>query len=263
MLNRTRVRHVPFLSRWLTRLQYELISALKPRNDVLFMNFGFADTESVPLEPHDEIHRYPLQLYHHLAKQIDWTNADALEVSSGRGGGASYIMRRFKPRSYLGVDFSAKAVEFCRSQHAVPGLAFEHGNAEDLKFANQSFDAVVNVEASLYYPRAHKFFEHVRRMLKPSGHFLYTDLRFEEEEKAWIEQVRSIGLKMIKAQDITDKVLKGLELDREHRIQIINTHAPSALRKYFYFLSGLVPHSPMDTPKLPNRRYWSFVLQKI
>lgn len=263
MLNRTHVRHVPFLSRLITRLQYELISALKPQHDVLFMNFGFADTEQVTLEPHDEIHRYPLQLYHHLARQIDWTNADVLEVSSGRGGGASYIVRHFKPRSYLGVDFSARAVKFCRSHHAIPGLAFEHGNAEDLQFADHSFDVVVNVEASLYYPHAHKFFEHVMRVLKPGGHFLYTDLRFAEEEAAWIEHVRSIGLKVIKAQDITDNVLKGLELDRERRIYLINTYAPAALRKQFYFLSGLVPHSPMDTPKLPNRRYWSFVLQKV
>jgi SAM-dependent methyltransferase len=161
------------------------------------------------------------------------------------------------------VDFSSKAVEFCRSHHAIPGLAFEHGNAEDLKFANQSFDAVVNVEASLYYPRAYQFFEHVRRMLKPGGYFLYTDLRFEEEEKTWLDQVRSIGLKVIKAQDITDNVIKGLELDRERRIYLINTYAPALLRKPFYFLTGLKPDSPLDTPQLHNRRYWSFVLQKV
>jgi len=263
MINRTHVKHLPFLSRWLTRLQYEFISALKPRQDVLFMNFGFADSVPVPLEPQDEIHRYPLQLYHHLARQIDWTDTDALEVSSGRGGGASYIMRRFKPRSYLGVDFSAKAVEFCRNHHVIPGLNFKHGNAEDLQFADQSFDTVVNVEASLYYPHAHKFFSHVRRLLKTGGHFLYTDLRFEEEEKAWIEQVKSIGLKVIREDDITDNVLKGLELDRERRIHIVNSHAPAFLRRFFYLMSGLVPHAPTDTPRLPNRRYWSFVLQKI
>lgn len=264
MLNRTHVRHFPFLSRWITRLQYEFISALKPRHDVLFMNFGYDDSgsEPIPLEPQDEVNRYPLQLYHHLARHIDWTNADALEVSSGRGGGASYIVRRFKPRSYHGLDLSSRAVAFCRSHHVLPGLTFEHGNAEELQFADGSFDVVVNVEASLYYPHAHKFFEHVRRVLKPGGYFLYTDLRFEEEEAAWIEQVRSIGLKVIKTRDITANVLKGLELDRERRIHLVNANAPAPLRKRFYFMSGLVPLAPLDPPQLPNRRYWSFILQK-
>lgn len=265
MINRTSVRHLPFLIRWLIRLQYELISALRPRHDLLFMNFGYADPDSEPilLEPPDEAHRYPLQLYHQLAQKIDWTNADILEVSSGRGGGASYIMRRFKPRSYHGVDLSANAVAFCRSHHAIPGLTFERGSAEDLRFSDDSFDAVVNVEASLYYPHLHKFFHHVRRVLKTGGHFLYTDLRFMEEEKAWLEAVRSMGLKVIFAEDITGRVLKGLALDRERRIEVINTYSPAALRKHFYSLAGVVPHPSMEPPQLANRRYWSFVLRKV
>lgn len=266
MLNKLLFHRFPNLKSWITRIQYEFISTLNMKRDVLFMNFGYSDLHEgqapIPLEPEDELHRYPLQLYHHLAKQVQWTNADALEVSSGRGGGASYIMRRFKPRSYVGVDFSARAIEFCRSHHRFDGLRFEHGNAEDLKFPDESFDIVLNVEASLYYPNLDKFLDHVKRLLRPGGHFLYTDLRYEEKVDEWHKQLKDTGLKLIKEEDITGNVLKGLELDRERRIHLVDTYIPAILREQFYHFAGLKANTPGGNLHLDHRRYWMFVMQK-
>ena len=183
MLNKLLFHRFPNIKSWLTRIQYELISTFDRDKNAIFMNFGYTahhqGHEPIPLAKEEEIHRYPLQLYHHVARHIDWKNTDALEVSSGRGGGASFIMRYFKPRSYTGVDFSTRAVEFCRSHYKMDGLKFHHGNAEALTFPDNSFDVVVNVEASLYYPNITRFYEHVKRVLKPNGYFLYTDLRYE------------------------------------------------------------------------------------
>ncbi len=160
MLNKLLFHRFPNIKSWLTRLQYEMISSFDKDKNAIFMNFGYTahhqGNEPISLEEEDEIHRYPMQLYHHVAKHIDWQNADALEVSSGRGGGANFIMRHFKPRSYTGVDFSTRAIEFCREHYNIEGLNFHHGNAEDLIFPDNSFDVVVNVEASLYYPKHHK-----------------------------------------------------------------------------------------------------------
>ena len=104
MLNKLLFHNFPNIKSWLTRLQYELISMLDKDKNAIFMNFGYSShhkgNEPLPLEIEDEIHRYPLQLYHHVAKSIDWSGRDALEVSSGRGGGANFIMQYFKPRSY-------------------------------------------------------------------------------------------------------------------------------------------------------------------
>lgn len=266
MLNKQLFHHFPNLKSWLTRLQYEFVSALNLKKDVLFMNFGYTahhqGHEPIPLEPAEEIHRYPMQLYYHVAKHIDWKNANALEVSSGRGGGAHFIMRHFKPNSYTGVDFSSRAIEFCRTHYKVEGLKFHHGNAEALAFADNSFDVVVNVEASLYYPNIAKFFEHVKRVLKPNGYFLYTDLRYEEKVAIWHAQLKNMGLKLIKEEDITDNVLKALELDRVRRMQLVDKYIPAILRRQFYHFAGLTPDSPNTPPHLENRRYWYFVLQK-
>lgn len=266
MLNKLLFHRFPILKSWLTRIQYEFISALKPKHDLLFMNFGYTDhhqgMERIPLETQDEIHRYPLQLYHHLAKHAEWKNANALEVSSGRGGGASYIVRTFKPRSYVGVDFSTRAIEFCRSHHQLPGLSFEHGNAEDLKYPDNTFDIVINVEASLYYPNLDKFLAHVKRVLKPGGHFLYTDLRYEEKVEEWHKQLRDAGLKLIKEEDITNNVLEALEKDRARRTHLVDTYVPAFLREQFYHFAGLKANTPGGELHLEHRRYWVFIMQK-
>ena len=266
MLNKLLFHRFPKLKSWLTRLQYELVSTLIARKDVLFMNFGYTahhqGREPLPLDPEDESHRYPLQLYHHVARSIDWEGCDVLEVSSGRGGGANFIMRYFKPKSYMGVDFSTRAIEFCRKHYDHQGLKFRHGNAEALHFPDNSFDVVVNVEASLYYPNIMKFFEHVKRVLRPEGYFLYTDLRYEEKVAIWHAQLRSMGLILVKEEEITENVLKAMELDRERRIELVNKYVPAILRKQFYHFAGLTPDSPNAIPHLDNRRYWYFVLQK-
>jgi ubiquinone/menaquinone biosynthesis C-methylase UbiE len=267
MLNKLLFNHFPNIKSWLTRLQYELVSTIDKDKKAIFMNFGYTShykPDDIPLElaAEDEQHRFPLQLYHHVARSIDWKNVDALEVSSGRGGGANFIMQYFKPRSYTGVDFSTRAIEFCREHYQLSGLHFHHGNAETLDFPDNSFDVVVNIEASLYYPNITKFFEHVTRILKPEGYFLYTDLRYEEKVAIWHVQLRSMGLKLIKQEEITENVLKAIEMDRERRIQLVDKYVPAILRKQFYHFAGLTPDSPNGPPHLDNRRYWNFVLQK-
>ncbi|MCC7117000.1 MAG: class I SAM-dependent methyltransferase [Anaerolineales bacterium] len=267
MLNKMLFHQFPKFKSWLTRIQYEFVSTMVKDHGAVFMNFGYAprhsDVEPLELHPEDEYHRYPLQLYHHVAKHIGWNNVEALEVSSGRGGGAHFIMRHFKPKSYTGVDFSTRAIEFCRKHYKAEGLHFQHGNAEALNFPDNSFDVVVNVEASLYYPNISKFFAHVKRVLKPNGYFLYTDLRYQEKVEAWHKQLKEIGLKLVQSEDITDNVLKALELDREQRIRLIKTYSPKILQKIFYEFIGLDPNAPAENlPHLDNRRYWYFVLQK-
>lgn len=268
MLNKLLFHHFPNLKSWLTRLQYEFISHMDRDKEAIFMNFGYTahhqGSDPIPLQPEDEPHRYPLQLYHHVARSIEWDGRDVLEVSSGRGGGANFIMRYFKPRSYTGVDFSTRAVEFCRRQYKLHGLNFHHGNAEALPFPDNSFDVVVNVEASLYYPNLNKFLEHVRRILRPEGYFLYTDLRYEEKVAIWHAQLKNMGLRLIKQEEITDNVLKAMEMDRERRLQLVHKYIPKVLQKSFYHFAGLKPNAPRDgIPHLDNRRYWYFVLQKI
>jgi ubiquinone/menaquinone biosynthesis C-methylase UbiE len=56
-------------------------------------------------------------------------------------------VRTLGQASYTGLDLNRAGIDFCRKRHNLPGLDFVCGNAEDLPYADQSFDAVINVEA--------------------------------------------------------------------------------------------------------------------
>lgn len=129
---------------------------------------------ALPLSESDEPNRYCIQLYHQTASQVDLTGKEVLEVSCGAGGGASYIARNLGPASYTGLDLNPASIDLCRAKHRLPGLQFVQGDAQNLPFPDESFDAVVNVEASHQYPDFRGFLAEVARVLRPGGHFLYT-----------------------------------------------------------------------------------------
>ena len=112
---------------------------------------------ALPLAEFDEPNRFPIQLYHRTATQVDLSGKRVLEVSCGHGGGASYLVRTLHPASYTGLDLNPAGIAFCRKRHNLPGLDFVQGNAEDLPFADESFDAVINVESSHWLPSVRPF----------------------------------------------------------------------------------------------------------
>lgn len=220
----------------ITQAFYNLISNLDRDEQLVFMNYGYIsfDPNHQPpkLGPEDKNFRYQIQMYHYLASTVDWTDSHALEVGSGRGGGASFITRHFKPKSMTGVDLSDKAVAFCNQYHAgVDGLSFTQGDAEALQFPAESFDIIINVESSLYYPNVEKFFAHVVRLLKPGGHFLYADMRYLDEVETWRKQLQETGLELISEEDITKNAKHALALNQEYRKNLVKKYAPRILKK--------------------------------
>ncbi|QDU31359.1 Phthiotriol/phenolphthiotriol dimycocerosates methyltransferase [Anatilimnocola aggregata] len=68
------------------------------------------------------------------------------------------------------------------------GLSFVVGDAENLPFEDDTFDAVVNVESSHCYRSDPAFLAQVRRVLRTGGHVLFADLI-----GIWISWVRGQG----------------------------------------------------------------------
>ena len=111
---------------------YPLITRFVSQDDVTFLNYGYEDYPPVrlPLAAKDEPDRYPIQLYHRTATQVDLGGKQVLEVVCGPGGGASYLTRTLQLASYTGVGLNPLGINFCRQRHNVPGLNFVQGNAE-------------------------------------------------------------------------------------------------------------------------------------
>lgn len=195
---------------------YRFLSRLLIRDDVLFLNYGYEEAPpmALPLAASDEPDRYPIQLYHRTATQVDLAGKEVLEVSCGHGGGASYLMRTLHPARYTGLDLNTVGIEFCRKRHNLSALKFVQGNAESLPFPDQSFDAVINVEAAINYQNVPKFFAEVERVLRPGGHFLYADIRYADEIAAWEADLADIPMRLVSERSINAEVMRGLEKNR-------------------------------------------------
>jgi SAM-dependent methyltransferase len=234
---------------------YEAVPRWLPTPDVVFMNFGYAELEPEPasepdatpvlaLDPSDEPNRYPLQLYERVARQIDWTGLDAVEVGSGRGGGACYVMRRFAPRRYTGIDLSANAVDLCNRIHRIEGLAFRQGDAMNLPFEDASVDVVINIESSGLYPDIDRFYREVHRILRPGGRFLCADYRKTTNLPRWRDHIAKSPLERVREVDITANVALALQRDRAQRESLIARHVPRPLRSTFLRFAGLTGDRP-------------------
>jgi fatty-acid O-methyltransferase len=216
-------------------LVYPLITRFTG-DDAVFLNMGYEEDPpmALTLEASDEPNRFPIQLYHRTATQVDLTDKRVLEVSCGHGGGASYLMRTLHPASYTGLDLNRAGIDFCRKRHQMPGLDFVCGNAENLPFSDQSFDAVINIEASPYYPRFPRFLAEVARVLRPGGHFLYADIRPRDQIAQWEEELSNSPMRLMSERDISDEVARGLEK---------NTPRMKEANKKNHFPGFLVDHS--------------------
>ena len=251
-----------------TKYWYRYVNRTIGEDPIRFMNYGYApaaEDERIDLSPPDEVDRANIQLYHAVAGAIDLRDLCVMEMSCGRGGGASYVSRYLEPRLMVGVDRTLGAVEFCKRNHggnvaSPPGgsLEFVCGDALSFPFEARSFDAVVSVEASHCYPDFPAFLAEVRRVLRPDGFFLYTDFRDADECDAWHEQIAASGLAMQQEEDITGHVVRGLELNEERIQALIRKLAPWPLRgafRQFAGTRGSIMYKAFESRRIRYLRY--------
>jgi len=256
----------PHVQRGLIRAGYGVISTVVAKNTGLtFMNFGYAPLEpagaGIALRPEDEDNAYAIQLYHRVVGGRDLKGKDVLEVGSGLGGGASFIARYLEPRSVTGVDFAASAVAFCRRQHCVARLVFHHGDAQHLPFAANSFDVVVNVESSHCYPAFERFLDEVVRVLRPEGELLFADLRPRDKVAELREELQR-ALLVVEEERITANVFRALELYSDRRTTLIDTKAPSVLRKALRNFAAVKGTPTFESFRRGELEYVRFVARK-
>jgi ubiquinone/menaquinone biosynthesis C-methylase UbiE len=249
----------------LWRIWYPVLTRLTRRSPITFLNYGYSESDGAapPLAVADETDRPCIQLYDSVVRPISLRGLRVLEVSCGHGGGASYVARYFKPASMHGVDRNANAINLCRRRHKAPGLSFTVGNALALDFADGTFDAVVNVEASHCYPDVPRFLREVNRVLRPGGHFLYTDFREREPDSVVLhQQLQQSGLEIVLREDISPKVVRGMQLNTEKYMELIRRLVPPMLRKPAMRFAGVKGSAIYEELLSQTTVYLRYVLRK-
>ncbi len=246
---------------------YQSMSRFIKQDEWTFMNYGYADLNDdknlVILDRSDEENRLSYQLYNHLAAEIELEDKQILEVGSGRGGGASMIRKYHKPEKFIGLDFSGVAIKLCNRKLGAMGLTFVEGDAENMPFGAESFDAVINVESSHCYASMKSFVEEVARVLRPGGYFLFTDFR-EPQEIEELENIMSAsGFEVLKKRDITPNVIKALDMDHDRRIRTISKNVPVLFLKQFHEFAGVKDSVVYNQFIKGELLYLSLVMRKV
>ena len=248
------------LRKGIWKLWYPFLTRRLRGQDVLFLNYAFETDPpmGIPLAAEDEPDRACIQLYHHVGMQVNFHNKEVLEVSCGHGGGASYLTRAQKPATYTGLDLNHTGIKFCNFRHQVKGLQFVQGDAQNLPFRENSFDVLINVEASHCYPDFPLFLAEVARVLKPGGYFLYADFRFADDFAKWETALEQAPLILEQARDISADVLRGMECNSDRSVALLEKKLPKFLHglgRDFAGVKGSRVYNALLTGGLSYRSY--------
>ena len=234
-------------------------------NAANFMNYGYESLNGetrLELKDEDEVNRYCIQLYDHVVNKAELEGKKVLEVGCGRGGGASYISRYYKPEIYIGMDISESSIKFCNEHYNVDNLSFIHGVAESIPYEDNSFDLIVNVESARVYSDIRAFFNEVYRVLRPGGKLLLADMIYPHELENFNKRIDNAGFKRNSEKNISSNVVAGLDKDSERREYLIDKKIPKFLRKSFKTFAGTVGTSRYNNFANGTFQYWSYVLEK-
>jgi SAM-dependent methyltransferase len=213
-----------------------------------FLNYGYvslAKGDEAPVEvPDGEFNPNSIRLALELVGPTPLRRRGVVDVGCGRGGTA-VLMAATLGAHVLGIDLSPEAITFCRRTHTHPAVSFDVGDAEHLPVPDASRDVVTNLESSHTYPDLRAFLSEVRRVLRPGGWFLHSDLL---PGARWLE-VRAIlaalGLSIKTDREITANVLTSCDEIAAGRVQAFGE--PSAAISNFLAVPGSAVYEQMRT----------------
>ena len=118
---------------------------------------------------------------------------DSADVARGRSVldvccGPGVVAARASERGAraTGLDFSEPMIAVARQRH--PGIEFVHGDAQNLRFADASWDAVVMNFGILHLPEPDRALAEARRVLRPGARFGFT---------VWAQPDLNVGMGLV------------------------------------------------------------------
>lgn len=247
----------------LFRIWYWYVNRIDKNAEILFMNFGYCEKDKdIPMDENSKGDRYSVQLYHHLAIATEIKNKDIVEIGCGRGGGLAYITKNFSPATAIGIDLDKQAADFCNRHYSLDGLSFQQGDAQNLSLKDNSADVLFNVESSHRYPDMKAFLGEVHHILRPGGHFLFTDFRYDHEMDELKNQLAQSGLTVSSERVINKEVVAALALDDERKRRLVKKLAPKFLHKIALNFGGAIGSETYHQFDSGKYVYFSYVMKK-
>jgi SAM-dependent methyltransferase len=169
------------------------------------------------------------------------------------------VSRTYRPQRLVGVDLSPENVRLAQARAARTGVEFVVGNAEQLEFEDASFDVVINIEASHLYDNRSRFFAEALRVLRPGGHFCYTDGYWADDDCT--QDLLSAGFELLERHEITANVIRALRRDTVRREALFDAMPDQQLREEYKHWGGVVGYRAYQRFEAGQTRYFSHRLR--
>jgi ubiquinone/menaquinone biosynthesis C-methylase UbiE len=105
-----------------------------------------------------------------------------LEIGCGNGVGSKFIMEIFKPKEFIATELDERLVDIARMKNKGAKILFEVGNAVNLRFPDNEFDAVIGLSVIHHIPNWRDCIDEVHRIIKPGGLLIIKELSIETFE---------------------------------------------------------------------------------
>lgn len=209
-----------------------------------------------------------------------------LDVCSGLGGSSMYLASKYGCK-LVGLDITASSIEYAKNKAKANGVdslvEFHVGNALDMPFRANQFDAAYSEDALCHVTDKRKVIDEAVRVLRPGGLFCFTDFTWAgdgeisdeflnevcapmswpylETADSFREHFKESGLEVVSAKDRTD-FLKATQKEQagsppDNMEQIIETYGQEALDGSIEFNKNFLKH--IETG---NTGYWLFTVRK-
>ena len=144
--------------------------------------------------------------------------SDVLDVGCGTGAVIELLHGKHPGARYVGLDLTPDMIAVAKAK-GLDGCEFVVGDAEDLSFAANSFDAVLTSNSFHHYPNPERFFAGVHRVLRPGGTLLICNECSGDApgDEAWTKKIA--GMRIYPAAELQ----RLLEQAGFRRIQIHKT----------------------------------------
>ncbi|CAF1489686.1 unnamed protein product, partial [Adineta steineri] len=203
-----------------------------------------------------------------ILANITLTDQNILEVGCGRGAGAAWCVRKYAPRSYVGMDPSRNVINLCQQTYSTtPRLSFMVAGLKTyLSFQNESMDVVLSIETTNIFDETQavkEFVDEITRVLTPNGYFLWCGLCNVDGSSLLIDYLTANNGFIIKEKvNITRNVLHALDIQSNSRADFIDRYIQSADQEYCRLLAGLPGTELYDNMQQGRTEYWRVVFRK-